>query len=245
MICLMQCVNEEEYVQRVMDNISSVFDEIIVIDGGSTDYTREALMDYCQTNISIHIHPWLDWYHDMNSIQRNIGLSYVPHGDVFYMHDFDERLSPELAEFLTDEAKEFVESNDLDLVHVHRKTLDVIRYPDSPYAVMMEDGWPMEKSQIGQYPDPQPRLIRRRPGMFWGNSPHHILYGVRNDFIAKPFDIIHYEKNDARHRERIEKKWAREQARRLHLGLTPDKFETKLKPEVAKYGDPEYWNENT
>lgn len=241
MIALMQCTNEEEYVERVLDNIGGVFDRIIVIDGGSTDYTREELK---KRGCEVYLHPWLDWYHDMNSMQRNIGLSYIPHGESFYMHDFDERLSEELAKFLREDATDFMEENDYDLVHVHRRTVEVVRYPDSPHAVIGDDGWPIESHQIGQYPDPQPRLIRRRPGMFWGNSPHHVLYGVTHENVIQPLDIIHYEKNDSRHRFRIERKWAREQATRIRLGLTPDEFETRLKPEVAEYGDPEAWYDN-
>jgi len=130
------------------------------------------------------------------------------------------------------------------LSHVPRRTVDVLRYPESPFAIYDGDGWPIESHQIGQFPDPQPRLIRKKLGMCWVNSPHHVLMGVDThgkDIFTSEQHILHYEKDDARLRHRIERKWAREQAARLQYGIKPDVFETKLRPEVAKYGVPEGW----
>lgn len=244
MIISMQCVNEEHYVKRVMSNIHDLpfVERIVVVDGGSTDYTVQELLQY--DKVEVFVHPWLDWYHDMNSMQRNIGLSYIPHGEVFFMMDFDERLSDPLIEYLARVDKEGIH---VDLVHVSRRTVEVMRYPNpitdepSHFAIIGEDGWPIESHQIGQYPDWQPRLIKKHSKMFWSNSPHHVLRGVRDGFVGEQFDIIHYEKNDSRHRFLIERKWAREQATRKKLGLLPDVMETRLKPEVAHYGDPKNW----
>jgi hypothetical protein len=125
-------------------------------------------------------------------------------------------------------------------VSISRKTVDVLRYENSPHAIIGDDGWPIESSQIGQYPDFQCRLLRKSPTMHWVNSPHHVLVGQSSVENAVA-DIIHYEKDDYRDRLRIEKKWLRQQLRRQELGLPVDVFECKPKMEIIEFADGEYW----
>jgi hypothetical protein len=69
------------------------------------------------------------------------------------------------------------------------------------------------------------------------------LIGQDSEAYAKDgLDIIHFEKDDFRDRERIEAKWLRAQVRRQELGLTADRFECRVKPEFVQYLDPDYWN---
>ena len=231
MIILMKCLDEEKAVDRVISDFhdADFVDRIIVIDGGSTDYTVQELKKY--DKVEVFIHPWLDWYHDMEIIQSNIALSYVPHGKVCFILDFDEKMSDELKFELCRIDSEGMTG---DIGHVGRRTFDLLRFPDSPYAMIEEDGWPILSNQIGQYPDYQCRLIKKQAGMNWVNSPHHQLFpkGLSNRGISG--DVIHYEKDDRRDRERIERKWARAQARRKELGLSADVFEGKVKPEFHK-----------
>lgn len=241
MILLMQCVNEENAVSRVLSDIhdTEFISRVIVIDGGSTDYTVQELKKFGK--VEVFEHPWLDWYHDMNVCQRNIGLSYIPHGQICFILDFDEKCTDGLKEEL---ARIDREGMGVDLINVPRRTYELMRYPNSPYAMIGEDGWPIISHQIGQYPDFQPRIIKRNPYLHWINSPHHVLAGkTSEDFLQadQGIDIIHYEKDDARDRIRIERKWAREQATRKKLGLIVDVFETKQKSEVGKYYSPEAW----
>jgi glycosyltransferase involved in cell wall biosynthesis len=244
MILLMKCLNEERSVKRVMDDIhyEDFIDRVIVIDGCSTDYTVEELLDY--RKVEVYRHPWLDWYHDMEISQSNIALSYVPHGKIAFILDFDERCSDDLKEALADIHKQGM-PHGADVVHVPRRTYQLVRYDDpyeSPYGVLSSDGWPLLGHQIGQYPDFQCRIIRRTKSMHWVNSPHHVLAGeFKTVNLTEGHDLIHYEKDDYRDRERIERKWLRAQARRRELGLTPDIFETDVKPERAKYADYNYW----
>jgi glycosyltransferase involved in cell wall biosynthesis len=239
MLFIMQCLNEEDYVERCLSDYHDLLfvEGIIVIDGGSTDYTVHELKKF--KKVKVFTHPWLDWYHDMNIMQRNIALSYVPKGKFCFMLDFDERLSDPLKKFLFSFHGSECSS---DLVNVPRKTFELLRYPGSPYAIYGPDNLPVVSHQIGQYPDYQPRLIRRKVGMVWANSPHHVLMGWgKQEFLPEGHDILHFEKDDSRSRLRIEKKWARAQSVRKELGLAPDVFETTLKPEVASFSDPEAW----
>jgi len=246
MIVLAQAVNEEKYVNRVLDHIINepFCERFILIDGGSTDYTREAVLEYEKTEV--YVHPWLDWYHDQNIIQRNIGFSYIPHGETAVFIDFDECFSHELITWLNNyHAGKY--SKITDTVSFSRRTFNLLRHEDSTFAVI-EDGWPVPLEQIGQYPDYQLRMIVKKPGMHFINSPHHVLFGVNEGLFTNSCvdcDILHYDgKDDSRDRANIEKKWARAQARRKELGLLPDVFECQLKPEFKKYGSIGAWRTN-
>lgn len=242
MIIGMKAVNEEKYVDRCISDFHDepFCDRIIVIDGWSNDHTVQRLRQFSKVNV--YSHYWDNNYHHMEVIQSNILLSYIPNGELMMIMDFDEKMSPELKDHLNHIQK----SQDIipikGIVHFSRKTYEVLRYENSPHAVIGKDGWPMISHQIGQYPDYQCRLIRKDPLMHWINSPHHQLAGYENNIFADVgIDILHFEKDDYRDRISIEKKWAREQARRVELGLTPDVFESTIKPDIAEYYDPEVW----
>lgn len=250
MIVLAQAVNEERYIDRVLGHIINepFCTRFILIDGGSTDYTREAVLEYPKTEVFIH--PWVDWYHDMNVMQRNVGLSYVPHGKLAVIIDFDERFSQPLIDRLNEIEETGLESG-IDALCFPRKTFHLLRHEDdSPFAVLDDDGWPIPSGPKGEYPDYQMRLIRRKVGMHFVNSPHHVVFGFREglfkeDFLPEGMDILHYDgKDDSRDRNSIERKWARAQARRKELGLTHDVFECRLAPEHYDYGQPGTWKTN-
>lgn len=240
MIIIMKGLDEERYVRRCIGDFhdESWVEKIIVIDGGSTDYTVQELKKF--DKVHVFVHPWMDWYHDMNVCQLNIALSYVPHGEFGFHLDFDEKMSDSLKEVLKG-----IHEGGINVplgygISFSRRTFDVQRYGGSPHAILGEDGWPLIKNQIGQYPDYQGRGFRRIPELRWINSPHHVLIGTTGGFSIDA-DIIHYEKDDYRDRIRMEKRWAREQARRQELGLPFDIFETQARPEVAEYYFPEAW----
>jgi glycosyltransferase involved in cell wall biosynthesis len=242
----MKCLNEERAVKRVLSDFHDEqwVDRIIVIDGGSTDYTIQELKQF--SKVEVFIHPWLDWYHDSEVCQSNIALSYVPEGKILFILDFDEKMSPELKQFLSEVDKRNEIPEDVDIGHIARKTFDLIRYEDSPHAIIGDDGWPIISHTIGQFPDFQCRLIKKSFRMKWVNSPHHVLIGFNKNVNIDPstgVHILHYEKDDFRDRERIEKKWIRAQIRRRTLGLTADVFETNIKPELTAYATNDYWRD--
>ena len=152
-------------------------------------------------------------------------------------------MSNSLKEFLN-ESNEWL-YNDYNVANIARRTIEVLRHEDSPFAIIGEDGWPIESHQIGQWPDYQCRMIKKHCSFHWINSPHHLLTGpVKAANVDDGKYIIHYEKDDYRDRVRIEKKWLRAQARRKQLGLEADVFECRNKPEFYKYSDPDTWLED-
>lgn len=239
MIVLMKCLNEGYGIDKVISNVhdESWVERIIVIDGGSTDDTVEKLIRWAK--VEVYFHPWIDDYHDMEISQSNIALSYVPHGELCFILDFDERCSPELKALLS-EIQIGKHDDGWDIAHVSRRTFELMRYPNSPFAMVDTNGEYVVSHQIGQYPDYQCRIIRKSPEMHWVQSPHHQLIGWKKN---KNFDadVLHYEKEDLRQRERIEIQWAKHLARRKFLGLPGDVFESSVRPKYAKYADPKYW----
>ena len=249
MIIGMKGLNESRYVKPVIGDIHDEpwVDRIIVIDGCSSDDTVHELKQF--DKVEVYSHKWEKWFHAQEIIQSNILLQYIPLGSIFFILDFDERCSDDLKMLLAD-----IDDNgmpdDMDCVHVSRKSYELMRFDDSPFAIpdMARPGFWITSHTIGQYPDYQLRIIRRKLGMHWINSPHHIMYGMQENLFTNKniqADLIHYHgKEDARDRHNIERQWLRNQARRKELGLEADIFEGDPSPEMAKYADPEYFTKD-
>lgn len=241
MIVAMKCLNEEYTVKRCLGNFHDepFCEKIIVIDGKSTDMTLYELKQF--PKVKVFVHEWHDWYHANEVCQSNIVLSYIPNGELMMIMDFDEIMSPELIAYLNEVHESGGhEIRDLHAIHFSRRTFELIRYPNTPHAMIEDNGLPLKSHQIGQYPDYQCRMFRRDFRLHWVNSPHHVLCGHKTEEYINA-DIIHFEKDDYRDRERIEKKWARCQARRKELGLSADIFETEVKTEIAEFYSEETW----
>lgn len=248
MIIGCKSLNEQRYVKPVIGDIHNEpwVDRIIVIDGWSSDDTVHELKQF--PKVEVYSHKWEKWFHAQETTQSNILLQYIPIGEIFFILDFDERCSTELKALLADINQNGM-PDDVDCVHVSRMSFELMRFDDSPFAMPdPKTGFWLTSHQIGQYPDFQLRIIRRKLGMHWVNSPHHIMWGFQEGLWTNKnihADLIHYHgKEDARDRENIERQWLRNQARRIRLGLQADVFECDARPEIAHYADPGYWEEN-
>jgi len=239
MIIGMKALNEGFYVKRCLDDFQneSFVDKIIVIDGKSTDDTVYQLKKY--DKVEVYIHEWLSWYHDQEITTSNILLSYIPNGEIFFILDFDERMSQELKNTLHNIAFGHISIPDLCSIHFPRRTYEVIR-DENDNAIYQEDGWPIISHQIGQYPDFQMRLMKKNPRFHWINSPHHVPCGHVSELTFEG-DILHYERDTIEFRRQRELQWARNIARRKELNLPVDVFEVQAKPEYAEAFEPEYW----
>lgn len=243
---VLKCLNEQHSVKRCIGNFhdESWVTDIIVIDGGSSDYTVQELKQF--DKVKVFVHPYLDWYHDQEIMQANIMMSYVPNGSIFFSLDFDERCSPGLKAFLADVDKKDQLPEGADLVHIPRRTTECFRHEGSPFAILDEEGWPIEKMQIGQYPDYQPRLFRRTHKMHWCQSPHRVPLGyekIHNVPHDQGIYIEHFAKDDSRDRDWIEKRWLRPIATRKALGLPSDLYDFQIKSDYAEAVDPQYWKD--
>ena len=244
MYIIMKALDEQDSVARCIGDFhdDKFVDDIIVIDCGSTDQTVLELKQF--SKVKVFIHPYLSWYHDAEVSHANIMLSYVPNGSIAFSLDFDERCNDKLKEFLT----EVNEKNELpegaDLVHIPRKTFEVLRHESSPFAIIGSDGWAIKSFDTGQFPDYQPRLFRKNYHMHWVQSPHRTLdCFTKNYNLNHECYINHYAKDDSRSRDRIERRWLKPIASRKALGLPADLHEAQPKPEFAEAADIEYWKD--
>ncbi|MEX2207535.1 MAG: glycosyltransferase family 2 protein [Myxococcota bacterium] len=141
---LVICLNEADRIGRCLESLSFC-DEIVVVDSGSTDGTREIARKYTSTVVE---QPFLGYVK-----QKNYALERIKNDWVICI-DADEALSPELAaniRFAVDRNDGVVSGYALDRV--------------THYLGIWHDRgeW---------YPDWQLRVFRRSRGRFAGRDPH-------------------------------------------------------------------------
>ena len=95
-VCLI-AKNEERFLGRCLESIRSVADQIVLVDTGSTDWTREIAARF---GAEVHSFDWSDDF----SAARNVALEQA-RGDWILMLDADEELLPESVEVLRKEIR--------------------------------------------------------------------------------------------------------------------------------------------
>ena len=129
-------------------NFPGYYDEIVVLDSGSTDRTLEICSKYTD---KVSSRTW-----DGYSAQRN-ACHDLTSGDWILSLDADERVSPELAA----EIKELLNHPDQDMVGYNL-----------PYKVFFADKW---LRHGGFYPERHLRLFRRGRGRYGERAVHEAL----------------------------------------------------------------------
>jgi len=155
--------NEESRVGRCLDSLSAVCDELLVVDSGSTDRTREL----CEARgARVVVRPF-----DGFMAQKNFALDQAAHDHVLSL-DADEWLSPELrASILAAKADWQADGYDFNRLNF---------YGDKP---IRSCGW---------YPDAKIRLWDRRRGRWSGGLVHETVVldaGARQAHLAG--DLLH------------------------------------------------------
>ena len=84
---IMIVLDEEECVARALDSFVAYMDEVIVVDGGSKDRTKEIVSSY--EKVQLYERAWTDDY----SEQRNFALEKTKGDWIFYL-DADEYILP-------------------------------------------------------------------------------------------------------------------------------------------------------
>jgi glycosyltransferase involved in cell wall biosynthesis len=87
-VCLV-AQNEQENLPRCLTSLRDIADEIVVVDGGSTDRTREIAREFCA---KVFVRPFTN-----HADQKNFAASLASH-DWIFLVDADEELSDELRE---------------------------------------------------------------------------------------------------------------------------------------------------
>jgi glycosyltransferase involved in cell wall biosynthesis len=169
-------LNEEHNLPRVLASLSSIADEIVIVDSGSTDRTEEIARAH---GAGFHFRQWTNY-----AEQKNHAASLAKMGWILSL-DADEELSSALQSAILDWKKR---SPHFDAYEVARKTWYL-------------GGW---IKHSGWYPDFKKRLYRKEAANFAG-SLHETLQ-VSGSCGRLAGDMLHYTVRDfAEHQANVER----------------------------------------
>lgn len=160
------CCNEEPDIARCLESLAFC-DEIVVVDSGSTDRTREIARRYTDRVID---QPFLGYVK-----QKNFALDQAKHDWVVCL-DADEALSDELAARIPDAV---AAAGDVGGFVLDRLTWFLGVWHDA-------GEW---------YPDPQLRVFRRSRGRWTGRDPHDRVE-LDGEARPLPGRLLHYNYRD-------------------------------------------------
>jgi cephalosporin hydroxylase/glycosyltransferase involved in cell wall biosynthesis/SAM-dependent methyltransferase len=154
--------NAEKTLEIALESLDGVYDELIVVDGGSTDSTCEIALRYGAKVINS---PWTGNFSD----QRNVSLKEVKTDWVFII-DADEFIDRKTLEFLR-----YVKANgtelDTDYFLITRKWI-------SPFS---------KKYYVNSqphFPDWQCRLYKYDKAIFYSGQIHCVIHGLKQQGIS-------------------------------------------------------------
>lgn len=169
-------LDEEEDLPRALGSLRGIADEILVVDAGSTDRTREVALGFGARFLE---RAWTDF-----ADQKNYAAHQATHDWILSL-DADEELSPELQASLLAWKRAEPEA---DVYELTRR---------SSYL----GGW---ISHSGWYPDRQRRLYRRSAARFCGLVHESLRFAGRPGRLAG--DLYHYTiRTRAEHEEKVER----------------------------------------
>lgn len=189
--------NEEANLPRALSSLEPIVDEIVVVDTGSTDKSREIAALYGATVIG---HQWRDDF----SEARNLSLSYAT-GDWILVMDADEVISPlDHGRFLALLREQRTASVACEIVtrnYTVKSSLENWSRNDGSYAA--------EEAGAGWTPSNKVRLFPNRCGIRFSNSVHEMVEGsiarLGISTIRTTIPVHHYGYMDTK---RQEQKWS-------------------------------------
>lgn len=137
--------NEEAVLARCLDCVKNVADEIVVVDTGSTDRTKEIAARYTDKVCDF------EWCDDF-SAARNFSFSFAT-GDYIMWLDADDVIEPE----------------DQERIKLLKQSLAL---PDSPDCVMCKYVLPNAGHKFYFYRE---RILRRVLGFVWSEPVHEVI----------------------------------------------------------------------
>jgi glycosyltransferase involved in cell wall biosynthesis len=155
--------NEEGRIRSTLESVRTLADELVVIDGGSTDRTAQICRDYTP---HVFVHPFEGY-----AKQRQYALSKVS-GDWVLAIDADETLSPELREALP--------------LLLDRQDVDAYEFSRRNYV--RPGLW---LRYAGMYPDYQRRLFRRQCAHYGSVVHRGEVPEITGRVETVPLDILH------------------------------------------------------
>lgn len=156
-------LNEEENIQRCLDSVKGLADEIVVVDSFSTDKTPEICK---QNNVKFVQHKFVGYVE-----QINYALTQAKNDHVLSL-DADESLSEKAQQLVT----EVKDNWDTDGYQFNRLTNYCGKW-------IRHCGW---------YPDKKVRLFDRTKAQWGGENPHYRVMLEKHQIRYLNADILHY-----------------------------------------------------
>jgi glycosyltransferase involved in cell wall biosynthesis len=156
-------LNEERNIGRCLESIKEIADEIVVVDSGSTDATKEICLKHNAKFIS---HPFEGHIEQKNYAQSQCQYDYI------LSIDADEALSPELAKSIS-EIKSSWNANGYSFNRLTNYCGKWIHH-------------------CGWYPDEKLRLFRKDTGQWTGTNPHDQFAMNTGKSKKLKGDLLHY-----------------------------------------------------
>ena len=158
--------NEERNIQRCLESLQTVVDEIVVVDSFSTDQTKQICHNY---DVKFLEHPF-----DGHIQQKNFALEQTKH-DVVLSLDADEALSDQLQSSILEIKNQ---SEDEALAY------SMNRLTNYCGKWIYYSGW---------YPDRKIRLWNRKSGKWGGVNPHDkVVLNDNTTVIRLKGNLLHY-----------------------------------------------------
>jgi glycosyltransferase involved in cell wall biosynthesis len=158
-------MNEEKNIGRCLQSVRDIADEIVVIDSGSSDRTKEICESF---GVRFIVQPFLGFIG-----QKNFALDTTIHPHVLSL-DADEALSPELKKSIEKEKEK--------------------GFPSAGYSMNRLSWFCDEWIRHGSwYPDRKLRLVLKSAAKWGGMNPHDKLelasHSIENHLSG---DLLHY-----------------------------------------------------
>jgi glycosyltransferase involved in cell wall biosynthesis len=168
-------LNEEPNLPRALGSLEGIADEVVLVDSGSTDRTREIA---AQRGARVIVRKWTDY-----SSQRNFAAAQASHDWIFTI-DADEELSGELRKSLADWKQS----------EAQHAGYQVARLANYLGRWIHHSGW---------YPNWNVRLYHRDRGHYEGTVHERML--MDGPVGSLDGDLLHYAYRTAKdHEEKIE-----------------------------------------
>lgn len=157
-------LNEEKNIQRCLESVMPVADEIVVVDSFSTDSTEKICSKYGVRFVKHEFEGYIE--------QKNFALSLADNNYVLSL-DADEALSDELKNSILEAKKDFAKSG----YTMNRLTNYCGKW-------VKHSGW---------YPDRKLRLFNRTLGNWGGINPHDKFIFFKKESVKQlRGDLLHY-----------------------------------------------------
>lgn len=158
--------NEEKWIESCLINLKSLADEIIVVDTGSSDRTKEICVRH---GVSLYDFEWTKDF----SEARNFAIEKATQEWIFSF-DADERIPFIEIQKTKDLLSEISDMNEIEAVRITRR--DFVEDSNVSNFVPCQGEYPdEERDQLGYYEERMVRIFRNREHIRWQGSLHELI----------------------------------------------------------------------